>query len=130
MRLEGLEAEVAVAVSVLDVLHESAGAGDLGLTCLRDFSRANWQVWLVGDLDVAGHMRNRRKEKNPFFLLHYENIVFSERVCHKIPVQMLDLFKINCGKILFQKKVVNIVKYILWSLLKLLCVFTYVVCGH
>lgn len=52
---------------MLDVLHEGAGAGDVGLTCLRDFSRANWQVWLVGDLDVAGYMRNRRREKNPFF---------------------------------------------------------------
>lgn len=32
-----------------------------GLNELKGFQ----QGWLVGDLGVAGHMRNRRKEKNP-----------------------------------------------------------------
>lgn len=53
--------------------------------------------------------------------MNCENIVCSERVCHKIPVWMLDLFKIDWGggggEICFQK-VVNAMKLIFWSLLK------------
>lgn len=52
--------------SALNALREGEGLADMCLTRLRDFGRDGWQVWAAGDLDIAGYIKNRRKEKNSF----------------------------------------------------------------
>lgn len=106
VRQDGLEVGIAIGkheASAVSISAECTAWGDRDWRHVLNTLKGFQQRWLAGlDCGWPWHCwiheeQEKGKESIFLFLMHCENIVCSERLCHKIPVQMLDLFKIDCG---------------------------------